>query len=217
MSQLIPPSAENFYNLFHIFFYIGLIAGTITVAFMVYFVYTNRKRAQPVIEHMLGRSRARDAVIFGGISVVLLLSVSIASYRLSTQINTPPPVSESILIRVYAFQWNYKFVYTNNLTTIGNCTVPAGSKIIFNITALDVQHSFGLPAFRLNIAAIPGQYSMLWITTPNLNGTKEWVTQIHCYQYCGIGHPDMIANLTVVDPTAFNQWLTQSATNRAGG
>ena len=217
MSQPVPLSAQNWYDLFQIFFYIGLVAGTITVAFMVHFIYTNRKRAQPVLEHVLGRSRARDAVIFGGISVVLLLSVSIASYRLSTQINTPPPASESILIRVYAFQWNYKFVYANNVTTIGNCTVPAGSKIIFNVTALDVQHSFGLPAFKLNIAAIPGQYSTLWITTPSLDGAKELVYQIHCYQYCGVGHPDMIANLTVVSPTAFNQWLAQSATKTTGG
>ena len=212
----MPLSAQNWYNLFQVFFYIGVIAGGITLGFMVYFVYTNRKKARPVIEHALGRSRARDALIFGAISTVLLLGVSIGSYRLSTQINTPPPASESILIKVEAFQWNYRFIYSNNVTTIGNCTVPAGTNIIFNITALDVQHSFGLPDFKLNIAAIPGQYNTLWITTPSLNGAQDLVYQIHCYQYCGEGHPDMMANLTVVSPNAFVRWLSQSAGNTTG-
>ena len=68
--------------------------------------------------------------------------------------------------------------------------------------------------FRVKIEAIPGRYNVIGITTPPLDGNSELNYTIRCFEYCGVGHTYMSATLIVMDPTAFNQWLTnQTATN----
>ena len=217
MSQPIPPSATDWWNLFGLFFYIGLVAGAVVVAAMVYFVAKNRRRkGQPEFNptEELSRSRAREAVVFASISIVLLLSLAIGSYRLTTSFQYPPPASQSLVVEVTAFQWNFRFQYPNGVTTTGECYVPANKPIIFNVTSTDVMHNFGLADFKQKIDAIPGRYNTVWITTPPLSGNKELNYTIRCYELCGTGHTYMIATLTVMDPNAFDQWLTnQTATN----
>lgn len=75
--QPVPPSAVEWWSLFDVFLIIGIAAGAIVVGFMVYSVYRNRyKKGQPpiVVQPAQFRSRAREAVIFASISVILLFS-----------------------------------------------------------------------------------------------------------------------------------------------
>jgi cytochrome c oxidase subunit 2 len=139
---------------------------------------------------------------------VLLFSLAIGSYRLTTNFQFPPPASESLVVNVTAFQWNFRFGYPNGATTIGELRVPANKPIIFNVTSIDVMHNFGLPDFKLKIDAIPGRYNTLWITTPSLNGNTEVTYSIRCYELCGTGHTYMRATLVVMEPATFDQWLS---------
>jgi cytochrome c oxidase subunit 2 len=153
-------------------------------------------------------------MIFASISIVLLLSLTIASYTLTPNARFPPPVSESLVIRVTAFQWAFRFEYPNGVNIIGTCYVPANKSIIFNVTSTDVMHGFGLMDFRVKIEAIPGRFNVIGVTTPSLNGNSELNYTIRCFEYCGVGHTGMMASLIVMNPTAFNQWLNnQTATN----
>jgi cytochrome c oxidase subunit 2 len=216
----MPPSGVDWNNLFSLFAYIGLTAAAMVIGAMFYFAvrYRYKKgKPEPPIEPVVGKSRVREAIIFAAISTILLFSLAVGSFRMTTYIQYPPPTSESLVIDVTAFQWGFKFQYPNGVTTITECRVPASSKIIFNVTSIDVMHNFGLPDFRLKTDAIPGRYNILWITTPPLNGHAQVSYQIRCYELCGVGHTYMIGNLTVMDPTAFNQWLTQAANSTASG
>jgi cytochrome c oxidase subunit II len=220
MTQPIPPSGTDWSNLFSLFGYVGLVAMAIVVGAMVYFVVKYRyRKGKPdfPIEIGAGKSRAREAVIFGAISTILLFSLAVGSFRMTTYIQYPPPASEALTINVTAFQWNFRFDYPNNVTSIQVCRVPADAKVIFNVTSIDVMHNFGLPDFRLKIDAIPGRYNIVWITTPSLDGNAYLSYQIRCYELCGSGHTYMIGNLTVMDPVAFNQWLNQAANSTVGG
>jgi cytochrome c oxidase subunit 2 len=218
MSQPIPPSASDWNNLFNFTFYIAIVALTIVIGAMVYFAIKYREgKGQPkfVPQNGLSKSRARETVIFASISVIILLSVSVASYRLTPDARFPPPASESLVINVSAYQWNFKFVYPNGVSYLGDCFVPANKSIIFNVTSLDVMHNFGLMDFRVKIDAIPGRYNVIGITTPALNGNTQLNYTIRCYELCGMGHPEMSCPLIVMDPAAFDQWLkNQTPTNK---
>jgi len=219
MTLPIPPSAIQWLNLFSVFFIIGLAAGSFVVALMVYYSYRYRSRnggTKSKVDSTLFRTRAREAIILASLSAILLLSLAVVSVRITTDIHNYPSLSESLLIDVTAFQWNFKFTYPNNVTTVGECRIPTGKPIVFNVTSSDVMHNFGLPDFRLKIDAIPGRYNTVWIEIPSLEGNTNATYQIRCYELCGIGHTYMIASLVVMQPADFNLWLSTAA-NKTGG
>jgi len=223
MSQPLPPSTVDWNHLFNLAAFIAVAAVIIVMFAMIFFAIKYReKKGQPKFIPQIGlsKSRARETVIFASISIILLFSLSVASYQLTPNARFPPPVSQSLVIHVTAFQWNFRFEYPNGATTLGECFVPANKSIIFNVTSSDVMHNFGLMDFRVKIDAIPGRYNVVGVTTPPLEGNSQLNYTIQCYELCGVAHTYMKAPLTVMDPIVFNQWLTnQSATNTtmAGG
>jgi cytochrome c oxidase subunit 2 len=220
MSLPVPPTGADFWNLFSAFFIIGLVAGGTVVGMMVYWAYANRKKIKRQhfqVHHTHFRSRAREAAIIAMISTTLLFTLAILSDNIVTHIQYPPDPSQSLVIRVEALQWAFRFIYPNNVTVVSNCRIPVDTPVIFNVTSLDVMHDFGLPDFKVKIDAIPGRYNIIWIEVPSLEGQNELIYKIHCYELCGIGHTYMMANLTVMGQSAFDQWLNQTAASQAGG
>lgn len=217
MPQPIPNSTADWNNLFNLAAIIAVIAVVIVIGAMVFFAvkYREKKGQSKFIPQIgLSRSRAREAVIFASISIILLASLTVASYRLTPNARFPPPISQSLVIDVTAYQWNFKFNYPNGVQTTGECYVPANKSIIFNVTSSDVMHNFGLMDFRVKIDAIPGRYNVVGVTTPPLDGTSQLNYTIRCYELCGSVHSYMTAPLTVMDPMVFNQWLSnQTMTN----
>jgi cytochrome c oxidase subunit 2 len=220
MSLPIPPTGADFWNLFSAFFIIGLVAGGTVVGMMVYYAYANRrkiKRQHFQVHHTHFRSRAREAAIIATISTTILFTLAILSNNIATHIQHPPNPAESLVINVEAFQWAFRFTYPNNVSVVTDCKIPVNTPVIFNVTSLDVMHDFGLPDFKVKIDAIPGRYNIIWIEVPDLQGQNELAYQIHCYELCGIGHTYMMGTLTVMNQTAFDQWLNQTAASQAGG
>jgi cytochrome c oxidase subunit II len=217
MSQPLPNSTADWNNLFNIAAIIAIIAVVIVIGAMIFFAIKYRERkGQPKYIPQIGlsRSRAREAVIFASISIILLMSLTVASYRLTPNARFPPPVSQSLVIDVTAYQWNFKFTYPTGAQTTGACYVPANKSIIFNVTSSDVMHNFGLMDFRVKIDAIPGRYNVVGVTTPSLDENNQLNYTIRCYELCGSIHSYMMAPLIVFDPTTFDYWLTnQTITN----
>ena len=213
MSQPIPPNAADWNNFFSLAFYIALAALSVVVVAMVYFIIRYRERKGQLIfvpEKRLSKSRARDAVVFAVISIVILFSVTVAGDRLTLNARFQPSVSQSLVIDVTAFQWGFMFHYPNNVTS-GDLYVPSNTTLMFNVTSTDVMHNFGLMDFKVKIDGIPGRYNVIWVTTPPLNGQSEIDYTVRCYELCGSGHTFMVAPMKVIAPTAFSQWLSNQA------
>lgn len=220
MSVSVPSSAANWWSLFDLFFIVGVAAGGVVVAIMVHSVLKYRdKKGRPghIFTRAHQRSPVREAVVFGAISAILLFSLAVSSYRLTTDIQYPPVLSESLVIDVTAFQWGFNFHYPNNVSTTSDCYVPSNRSIIFNVTSRDVMHNFGLHDFKLKIDAIPGRYNIVWIETPSVDTNVNATYQIRCYELCGVGHTYMMGKLIVMEPNAFDLWLSQAALNMTGG
>ncbi len=216
MSQPVPPSSVDWNNLFNLTAYVAIVALAVVMGAMVFYTIRYReKKGQPkfIPETNLSKSRARDAIVFASISIIILASLTIASYRLTPNARYPPS-SQSLTIDVTAFQWAFKFAYPNGATTLGTVNLPANSSIIFNITSTDVMHNFYLVDYRVSIDAIPGMHNVIWIDTPSLDGNSQLNYTIRCKELCGSGHVDMMAKLVVMDPSSFGVWLNnQTATN----
>ncbi len=217
MSQNIPTSAVDWNNFFNLAAAIALVATFIVVAVMVVFIIVNReKKGQKKFFPEMGvsKSRARDAVIFAVISIIILLSVNVAGVRLTPNARFEPPVSESYLIYVTAYQWSFSFDYPGNVSSRGFLNIPENTVVMFNVTSTDVMHNFYLMQYRVSIDAIPGRHNVIWVTTPSLGTNSQLDYKIVCKELCGTGHTSMEIPMTVMSQSAFNQWLTnQTVTN----
>ena len=212
----IPSSAIQWWALFNTYLYLGFAIGLVVVGFMLYFVFRYRSTGTPENEKPIdlvpSRRLARTILMMFLITSGILIVLAVDSAELTFKIEQVPPASESLLIKVTAFQFNFRFEYPNGVQTVGECRIPAGKAVVFNVTSIDVYHNFGLPDFKMKIDAIPGRYNTLWIVAPPLDGATERRYTIRCYEMCGMGHTEMVATLIAMDPAAFTQWL-----NQAGG
>nr|WP_179493342.1 cupredoxin domain-containing protein [Granulicella arctica] len=82
--------------------------------------------------------------------------------------------------------------------------LPAGREVDLRLHAQDVIHGFAIPEMRLKQNAVPGQTIHIHFT-PTQPGTYA----ILCTQLCGLGHYRMNANLRVLPPADFAQWIAE--------
>ena len=82
------------------------------------------------------------------------------------------------------------------LFTPGEIRIPAGSKVTFYVTSMDVQHGIKILKTNINMMILPGQISTLSATF-NEPGTYQFV----CHEYCGAAHHTMYGQIIVEEPT----------------
>lgn len=222
MSQPIPISGQDWNHFFDLAATIALIAMAIVIGAMIFFVVTNLERkGRPrkyAPEFKVSKSRPRENLIFATISIIILVSLVVASFVLLPNPRVEPDPSKSLVIDVTGSQWVWTFGYPNGKTSVDQLNLPGNTTVMFNVTSSDVMHQFYLIQFKVSIAAIAGRYNILWITTPVVTGNQEYNYDIACTQLCGVGHTFMDATMTVMNQTAYNDWLNNSnATSSSAG
>lgn len=85
--------------------------------------------------------------------------------------------------------------------------MPVNQPVKALLRSRDVLHNYTVPQFRVKMDMVPGMVSYMWLT-PTRTGTFE----ILCEQYCGLGHHIMRANVEVMEPDAFRNWLASQPT-----
>nr|CAA71530.1 subunit II-homologue of cytochrome oxidase [Natronomonas pharaonis] len=83
----------------------------------------------------------------------------------------------------------------------GDFEVPADSEVTFHVTSEDVIHSFSVVGTNANTMVIPGEVASLTVEMPDVDEPTEY--GILCNEYCGPGHHDMEALMTVVPEDEF--------------
>jgi cytochrome c oxidase subunit 2 len=80
--------------------------------------------------------------------------------------------------------------------TFAPASVPAGTRVRFDVTSVDVNHGMGLydPHGHLvgSVQAMPGYHNRLDLTL-----TEPGRYEVRCFEYCGINHATMFGAFTV--------------------
>ncbi|MDF2159194.1 cytochrome c oxidase subunit II [Algoriphagus sp. CAU 1675] len=94
--------------------------------------------------------------------------------------------------------------------------IPKGEPVLFKIRARDVLHSVFAPHMRLKMDAVPGMPTRFWFvptkTTEEMRAElddPEFEYEIACTEICGRGHFSMKKVIEVVEPAAYQKWLTE--------
>lgn len=113
-------------------------------------------------------------------------------------------------VNVTAMQYVWLFDYPAQGILPGELHVPLGQKVILNMKAQDVIHSFWVPQFRIKQDVIPGENTQLQFVA-----TKLGEFPIVCTELCGAYHGGMRSNVVVHTPEDFEKWVQETRVAQA--
>jgi len=196
----------------HLFY---IVLGVVTFFFVlvevllvVFLVRYRRTRTNVVGVNVHGNTKFE--IVWTAIPAAILVFLGVLSVRYVYGLQTPP--STPYVIQVVGHEWYWEFKYPNGVDLHNDLRIPAGQNVLFDITSKDVIHGFYIPEARIQQDAVPGRQTQFWVNaeTQNIATPAEYGKQflVPCDQFCGVGHPNMVAHLTVMSPSDFNSWLS---------
>jgi cytochrome c oxidase subunit II len=122
--------------------------------------------------------------------IVIIVVLAALSTQAMIQSETPP--EDALTVRVAGIQWQWVFTYPDGNTSIDDLWIEEGQHVIFEVTSLDVVHSFFLPQFNLKVDAFPNQTYRTWIHADRVGDYD-----IFCAEFCGLEHGEMQGTLHI--------------------
>jgi cytochrome c oxidase subunit 2 len=199
---MVGQTSQYAHSVDNVMFYVTAISVfmllLVTVA-MIYFVIKYRAKKNPIPTQYHGNVAIEAVWII--IPTILVLSMFFYGFNNYANMKNPKKVDEEY--SVIARMWDWDFKYPNGLVT-DTLFVPVNKTLKFNITSLDVLHSFYIPAFRIKKDAVPNRNDVYYIT-PSETGTFD----IACAEYCGQNHWNMYKKLIVMEQDDYYAWLKE--------
>src|SRR5215218_4811110 len=180
-------------------------------------------------------------VVWTLVPVLILVAIAIPSIRLLRHQYTPPPADLTVKVIGHQWYWSYELPdhgvsldsymlkeasdptrQANQrartdadgpplLAVDNRLVIPAGKVVKFIITADDVIHSFGVPAFWIKQDANPGQLHETWVKVD-----RPGVYFGQCSELCGARHGYMPIGVEVTSPARFAEWVASKGGHMPG-
>lgn len=207
---------------------LALAAAPVTLFVWIYFgyalvVWRHRKGDEEDGPPLFGHT-AIQAWFIGGTSAIVLAAFVFGTVELIAPAGAgagegPNPVwkpsgSNYLQVQVIGQQWSFTYRYPQfgGMETT-QLILPVNRPIQFNVTSLDVIHSFWPYLLGVKADANPGVNNVAYTTVKQ---TGKFV--VRCNELCGLWHGAMYDYGRVVSPTGFQAWAqaTELAEQRAG-
>jgi cytochrome c oxidase subunit 2 len=176
-------------------FFSVLIAGLI-----VFFAVKYRRRAPDEVGSVMEGGTALEIT---WTVVPLMITMVFFGWGASVYFAMSRPPDETLNIYVVGKQWMWKFQHLDGQREINELHVPVGRPVKLIMTSEDVIHDVFVPAFRVKADVIPGRYTSIWFQP-----TKPGRYHLFCAEYCGTRHSGMVGEVIVMDPSAYQTWLS---------
>ncbi|WP_235889282.1 cytochrome c oxidase subunit II [Glacieibacterium frigidum] len=162
-------------------------------------------------------------VIWTVVPVLLLVWIAVPSFRLLA--NQYAPQKADLTIKATGHQWYWEYEYPDQggfsfdsimltkaeaakagspymLDVDNRIVVPVGKTVKVLTTSADVIHAWMVPAFWVQMDAVPGRINETWF-----KADKPGVYFGQCYQLCGTRHAFMPIAVEVVSQAQFDAWV----------
>jgi cytochrome c oxidase subunit II len=131
--------------------------------------------------------------VYVGVVVAVLIYIGADAWNVERFLDHAP--EDAQVVKVTGQQWFWTFEHEDGKRELGELHLVKGVPYRFEVTSLDVNHSFNPVDFAMMIDAIPGRINSIWFV-PDQAG--EFLIQ--CREYCGFSHYQMRAKLFVEEP-----------------
>jgi cytochrome c oxidase subunit 2 len=183
---------------------IGVFVLIVVVVLVVVLIFRRRPPELAARWHEHNPIEGTYAVLLACTAAFLVYLTFSAEHQTDTVANRQRP---AVVIDVTASKWEWTFTYPGYRFSVRSGTVgrqplvvPAGQAVRFNLTSLDVIHSFWIPAIRYKHDAVPGSTQVITVSF------GRGVFPGQCAEYCGLRHSDMLFTAHAVSPAAFASW-----------
>jgi cytochrome c oxidase subunit II len=183
----------------YVVYYLNVIMFIGLMVPMFYFIYRYRRRTDNDKVSGVTHNMVAEVTwtVIPSILVIALFFVGLRGYLWASV--APAGAME---IRTTAEMYMWTFTYPNGTVTVNELIVPKDKPVKLIMSSKDVLHSFYVPEFRVKQDVIPGTYTTLWFEP-----TAERETILFCTEYCGVGHSEMMAKVSVLEQKEYNEWL----------
>ena len=223
-------------NIYDIVFVIGaaiflLVEGLILFAVLRY----RRKKGDDELPPQI-HGNNRLEIIWTAIPIALVLALFVMSWQTLNTVDAHTP-TPAVRIGVVAYQWQWEFVYAPEGVAWQDCTAPANKgkcvtvvgtppangdragwtpptmhvpvneTVELDMHALDVIHSFYVPAFLYQRDITPRKDQVIQFTADKI-GTYRG----QCTQFCGLYHQFMEFQVQVEPKADYVAWLQKELT-----
>ena len=211
VSQLAPPlteQAEDIDRIWDLFLLAGLVVGVGVLVVLLFVLIRFRRR-----DTTLPRQRREHIPIEVTYTVVPLLIVAGLFGITFVSVDAIDAVDDDpdLTVEVIGFQWQWQFEYpASGVSVIGTDDVlpelvlPTGATVQFDLTSVDVIHSFWIPGFRFKRDVFPGQTQTFQVDVGETTG--DWPDSGVCAEFCGLDHHKMRFSVRIVTPDEFASW-----------
>jgi cytochrome c oxidase subunit 2 len=194
-------------TLYHVLVIASVPIFVLVVTVILYSVWHFRmKPGQELEDGPPIHGNTRLEVIWTAIPAMILLGLVSYSFVVLHN-NEKKPAGPEMVVEVTGQQFAWSYQYPSSVTggaplRTTQLYVPENESVNFKIHSVDVIHAFWIPAFRLQIDAVPG-ITTSYRATPDRLGSYPVV----CNLLCGVGHSLMRSTVHVVAPERFQAWL----------
>ena len=179
--------------------YVSMFCTVAITGAAVYFAIKYRRRADNQQSTFITHNAVLETVwtVIPTIVVIWIFWYGIVLYK---EMRTPP--SNPIEVTVDGYKWRWEFQHANGKKATNELVVPLGKPVRLIMRSNDVLHSFYIPAMRVKEDLVGAFYTYLWF-----NPIKLGEFNIFCAEYCGLNHSAMRAQLKVVTPEQYQDYL----------
>jgi len=186
------------------------IVGVFTFILLMWPVFFHRKKGEEFPKQTRYNVPLEIAyTLIPFIIVAVLFAYTVRDQSRITKVDTPATAPHHVEIN--AIQWSWQFTYddaANHPTVTGTpaqrpeLVLPLGERVLFDITASDVDHGFWIPAFMIQMQALPHVTNHLEFSAEKL-GTFPG----RCNILCGRNHSQMLFSVKVVTPAQYTAYI----------
>ncbi len=185
----------------------GAVALAVAVAIVWFAVrYRRSSAASRAVEDIAAHEKKmrRIEIAWTVVPLALFIAMFVWSSKVYYENVTVP--KNALPIYVVAKQWMWHAEHPAGEREINELHVPIDRPVELLMTSQDVIHSLSIPDFRIKQDVLPGRYTTLWFTA---NRPGEY--RLFCTQFCGTSHSNMVGRVVVMEPAAFEGWLSAHA------
>ena len=205
-AQIVPPlaSAEGLEvdRLFGLHIQIIAFLFALILVFTLYSVVVFRRKPGDDSDGQHIHGNTKLEIVWTVIPLITVLYFGVIGAQQLSQITRPN--SEELVVEVTAQQYAWTFHYPDWDITSPELNLPRDRQVLFQMTSLDVIHSFWVPEFRIKQDAVPGSTTELRITPTEVGAYK-----VRCAELCGTAHYSMLAPVNVLEPSDFEAWVAE--------
>jgi cytochrome c oxidase subunit 2 len=213
------PTAASSYaaDMDRIFYIILWITGIVLVGVqvtLVYFMIKYRGREGRKAAFIEGSKKAE--IIWTVTPAILIVGIAVASQDVWSKIKNPDRFpTDGVELRIEARQFAWGVTYAgsdgefgseDDFTHYNQIHVPVDRPVVFDLTSIDVVHSFFVPAFRIKQDAVPGLTMRAWF-----EATEVGEYELACAELCGVAHGLMKGKIIVLAQDEFESWLAEQS------